>query len=115
VYRRWLDHRTQDGRRRLGRDLVQFGEPGAKPMMLNGVYGAYLPSANEFVPEDVCRAELATVRTAQPANQGTALARRQPQTINVPAAMERDDWPRVGLSGDDGGRRFRVIGELEEW
>jgi hypothetical protein len=95
--------------------LVQFGEPGAKPMMLNGVYGAYLPSANEFVPEDVCRAELATVRTAQPANQGTALARRQPQTINVPAAMERDDWPRVGLSGDDGGRRFRVIGELEEW
>ncbi len=68
--------------------LVQFGEPGAQPMTLNGARGAYLPSTNEFVPEDVCRAELQT----------TALARRQPPTINVPPA-----------------RRFVVVGELEEW
>ncbi len=72
--------------------LVQFGEPGAQPMMLNGMRGAYLPSSNEFVPEDVCRAEL---------EQRTALARRQPQTINVqPAPRER---------------RFKVVGELQDW
>ncbi len=42
--------------------LLQFGEPGARPMTLDGVRGAYLPSINEFVPEDVCRAELAQRR-----------------------------------------------------
>jgi hypothetical protein len=112
------DHTTQRHLISAKRDivlayLVQFGEPGAKPMTLNGVYGAYLPSVNEFVPEDVCRAELATVRTAQPvqpATQGTALARRQPPTINVPAAMEADDWLPVGLPGDSGGR-FIVRGD----
>jgi hypothetical protein len=71
--------------------LVQFGEPGAQPMLLNGVRGAYLPSSNEFVPEDVCRAEL---------EQTTALARRQPSTIAVPPQRER---------------RFMVVGEMEEW
>ncbi len=50
--------------------LVQFGEPGAKPMTLDGVRGAYLPGTNEFVPIDVCRAELELAQT-------TALARRQ--------------------------------------
>jgi len=74
--------------------LVQFGEPGAQPMVLNGVRGAYLPSTNEFVPEDICRAELATAQT-------TALARRAAQTINVPAAQQE--------------RRFLVVGEREEW
>ena len=50
--------------------LVQFGEPGARPMTIDGIYGAYLPDTNEFVPIDVCRAELALAQT-------TALARRQ--------------------------------------
>lgn len=94
--------------------IAQCGEPGARPMQLNGVSGVYLPQSNEFVPESVCRAELAAVPAMQ-ANQGTAhttaLARRQPQTINVPSAMAPDDWLPVGLSGE---RRFKVVGELEE-
>jgi hypothetical protein len=94
--------------------IAQCGEPGARPMRLNGVSGVYLPQSNEFVPEDVCRAELAAV-PAVPANQGTAhttaLARRTPATINVPAAMAPDDWLPVGLPGQ---RAFKVVGEREE-
>lgn len=91
------DHTTQRHRITAQKDIVlayllQFGEPGAQPMTLNGVRGAYLPSTNEFVPEDVCRAELA---------QTTALARRQPQTINMPPV------PRE--------RRFKVLGERAEY
>ena len=83
--------------------IAQCGDPGARQMRLNGVSGVYLPQSNEFVPEEVCRAELATVHT-------TALARRTPPTINVPA----QDWPPVGVPGQDG-RVFKVIGELEDW
>lgn len=83
--------------------IALCGEPGARPMRLNGVSGVYLPQSNEFVPESVCRAELATVPTMQ-ANHGTALAKRTPQTINVPAAMAPDDWLPVGLPGDSDGR-----------
>lgn len=61
------DHTTQRHLISAKRDivlayLVQFGEPGAQPMTLDGVRGAYLPSTNEFVPIDVCRAELAGQR-----------------------------------------------------
>ncbi len=56
--------------------------------------GVFLPSANEFVPLDVCQAELA---------QSTALARRQPSTINVPPAPPPPE------------RRFKVVGEMAEW
>lgn len=99
------DHTTQRHLISAKRDivlayLVQFGEPGAQPMTLNGIYGAYLPSANEFVPEDICRAELATVRAVQPANQPTALARRTPPTINVAPVQQE--------------RRFLVFGEMEQ-
>ena len=55
--------------------------------------GVFLPSENEFVPLDVCQAELA-------ANQTTALARRTPQTNNVPPVQQE--------------RRFLVLGEMEE-
>jgi len=91
------DHTTQRHLISAKRDvvlayLVQLGEPGAQPMTLNGVYGAYLPNSNEFVPEDVCRAELAA--------QTTALARRAPQTINVPPVTQA--------------RRFWVLGDMEQ-
>jgi hypothetical protein len=61
------DHTTQRHLITAKRDIVlayllQFGEPGARPMTLDGVRGAYLPSINEFVPEDVCRSELAQRR-----------------------------------------------------
>lgn len=64
------DNTTQRYRLGAQRDIVlaylaQFGEPGAMPMLLNGVRGAYLPSSNEFVPEDVCRAELAQYQQPQ--------------------------------------------------
>ena len=68
--------------------IAQCGDPDAHPARLNGMAGVFLPSENEFVPIDVCRAELQT----------TALARRQPPTINVPPA-----------------RRFVVVGERQEW
>ena len=74
--------------------IAQCGDPDARLMRLGGVEGVYLPSVNEFVPVDVCRAELATVQT-------TALARRAAQTINVPPVQRE--------------RRFLVVGEREEW
>jgi len=73
--------------------IAQCGDPGAYRGQLAGVEGVYLPASNEFVPLDVCRAELATAQT-------TALSRRQPQTINVPAAQQE--------------RRFLVVGEMEQ-
>ena len=87
--------------------IAQCGDPGARPMRLNGVSGVYLPQSNEFVPEPVCRAELTAVPAMQ-ANQGTALARRTPQTINVPAypvaRHELEDTLPVGTPGDSDGR-----------
>lgn len=74
--------------------IAQCGDSGAYATQLNGMQGVFLPSENEFVPLDVCRAELA-------ANQGTALARRAPQTINVPPVQQE--------------RRFLVTGDMEEW
>ena len=76
--------------------IAQCGDPGARRLSVNGVEGVYLPSSNELVPIDVCRAELA-------AAQGTALARRTPQPINVPPVQldrrllmsgetEQEDW-----------------------
>lgn len=38
--------------------IAEFGTPGAKPGQLGGVNGVFLPATNEFVPIDVCRAEL---------------------------------------------------------
>ena len=75
--------------------IAQCGDPGARQLSVNGVEGVYLPSSNELVPFDVCRAELAAAQ----ANQGTALARRTPQTINVPPVQRE--------------RRFLVVGETE--
>ncbi len=71
--------------------IAQCGDPNAHPARLNGIAGVFLPSENEFVPMDVCRAEL---------EQSTALVRRQPQTVNVPTQRER---------------RFKVVGEMEEY
>ena len=73
--------------------LAVCGDPDAMQGRLNGIDGVFLPASNEFVPLDVCRAELA-------ANQGTALARRTPQTINVPPARQK--------------RRFLIVGEMEQ-
>lgn len=42
--------------------IAQCGDPDAYPYRLNGMQGVFLPSLNEFVPEDVCRAELAQRR-----------------------------------------------------
>jgi hypothetical protein len=39
--------------------IAMCGDPGARQMRLGGVEGVYLPSSNELVPIDVCRAELA--------------------------------------------------------
>lgn len=74
--------------------IAQCGDPAAYPRRLNGMAGVFLPSSNEFVPEDACRAEL---------EQSTALARRQPPTINVAPAPEQRE------------RRFKVVGEREWW
>lgn len=41
--------------------IAQSGDPGARQMRLGGVEGVYLPSSNELVPLDVCRAELAEI------------------------------------------------------
>lgn len=73
--------------------IAMCGDPGARQMRLGGVEGVYLPSSNELVPIDVCRAELA-------ATQGTTLARRTTQTINVPPVQQE--------------RRFLVVGEMEQ-
>jgi len=73
--------------------IAQCGDPAAYRGQLAGVEGVYLPSENEFVPLDVCRAELA-------ATQGTTLARRTTQTINVPPVQQE--------------RRFLVVGEMEQ-
>jgi hypothetical protein len=107
----WMDHQEQRTRRHettedhttqrhlisAKRDvalayIAACGDPGAYQGRLNGVSGVFLPESEEFVPLDVCRAELATAPT-------TALVRRQPQTINVPPAHER---------------RFLIVGEREE-
>lgn len=92
------DHTTQRHLITAKKDVVlayiaQCGDPGAYAGQLNGMRGVFLPSENEFVPLDVCRAELATAQT-------TALARRASQTINVPAAQQE--------------RRFLVVGEMEQ-
>ncbi len=42
--------------------LAQCGDPGAYVGQLGGMRGVFLPNANEFVPEPVCRAELAQRR-----------------------------------------------------
>lgn len=91
------DHTTQRLRITTQKDVIlayiaACGDPGAKPLNLNGVVGVYLPSINELVPLDVCRTELATAQT-------TALARRAAQTINVPPVQQE--------------RRFLVVGEME--
>ena len=76
--------------------IAQFGVPDRDRI---GTHGGQLgvftveDGADTFVPLDVCRAELA-------ANQGTALARRTPQTINVPPVQQE--------------RRFLVVGEMEQ-
>lgn len=41
--------------------IAMCGDPGARQMRLGGVEGVYLPSSNELVPIDVCRAELAEI------------------------------------------------------
>ena len=92
------DHTTQRHLITAKKDVVlayiaQCGDPDARQMRLGGVEGVYLPGENEFVPLDVCRAELATAQT-------TALARRASQTINVPAAQQE--------------RRFLAVGEMEQ-
>lgn len=92
------DHTTQRHLISAKRDIAlayiaQCGDPGAYAGQLDGMHGVYLPQSNEFVPLDVCRAELATAQT-------TVLARRASQTINVPAAQQE--------------RRFLVVGEMEQ-
>lgn len=76
--------------------IAQFGVPERDRIGTHGgVLGVFTveEGADTFVPLDVCRAELT-------ASQSTALARRTPQTINVPAARQE--------------RRFRIVGETEE-
>ena len=58
------DHTTQRHLIAAKRDIAlayiaMCGDPGARQMRLGGVEGVYLPSSNELVPIDVCRAELA--------------------------------------------------------
>lgn len=89
--------------------IAQFGVPERDSI---GIHGGQLgvftveDGRQTFVTIDACRADLATVRHAQPVNQPTALARRTPPTINVPATMAPDDW----LPGDSAGR-FIVRGD----
>lgn len=45
--------------------IAQCGDPGARQLSINGVEGVYLPSSNELVPIDVCRAELALAPAQQ--------------------------------------------------
>lgn len=109
------DHTTQRHLITAQKDIVLAylavcGDPGAFVGQLDGQRGVFLPRSGEFVPESICRAELASVQAVTVPAPSTALARRQPQTINVPGAMERDDWPPVGLPGDSGGR-FIVRGD----
>lgn len=87
--------------------LALCGDPGAFVGKHEGQRGVFLPRSGEFVPESICRAELASAQAATVPT--TALSRRQPQTINVPAAMAPDDWLPVGLPGDSD-RRFIVRG-----
>jgi hypothetical protein len=84
--------------------LAICGDPGAYAGQLDGQRGAFLPRSGEFVPESICRAELAGVQAATVPVHTTALARRQPQTINVPGTMESEDWQPVGLPGASEGR-----------
>jgi hypothetical protein len=89
------DHTTQRHLISAKRDIAlayiaQCGDPRAYIGILDGMRGVFLPSENEFVPIDVCRAELAAAST-------TALARQQPQ-----------DWSPVGLPGDSE-RKFMVV------
>ena len=82
--------------------LAMCGDPGAFVGQIDGQRGVFLPRSGEFVPESICRAELATAQAVTVPT--TALAKRTPQTINVPAAMAPDDWLPVGLPGDSDGR-----------
>jgi hypothetical protein len=84
--------------------LAQCGDPRAYAGQLDGQRGVFLPKSGEFVPESICRAELAGVQAAAVPVHTTALARRQPQTINVPGTMESEDWLPIGLPGASEGR-----------
>jgi hypothetical protein len=92
------DHTTQRHLITAKKDIVlayiaQCGDPGAYAGQLDGMRGVFLPASNEFVPIEICRAELA-------ATQSTALARRQPPTINVTPVQQE--------------RRFLVMGKMEQ-
>lgn len=77
--------------------IAQFGVPERDSI---GTHGGQLgvftveDGTPTFVTIDACRAELA-------AAQGTALARRTPQTINVPPVAQE--------------RKFLISGERQEW